>query len=68
MPTLLSVLKVEEGGREREGEAEGMDWGVLAVYSCVDSCEEGREEGVVVQSAGEEGGGGRRTGGGGRRR
>jgi hypothetical protein len=27
---------------------QGMDWGTLAVYSCSDSCEESKEEYVVV--------------------
>jgi len=56
MPTVLSVLKVEEEAWREGGREEGMDWGMLAVYSCVDSCQEGREEGVLVQPPGEEGG------------
>ena len=28
---------------------QGMDWGVLAVYSCTESCEQSQEEFAVVQ-------------------
>ena len=34
-----------------EPECPGMDWGVVAVFSCAESCLESMEEAVIVQPA-----------------
>ncbi len=59
MPSVLHVLDVDRyasGSQKSDGLIElissgGMNWGVIAVYSCPESCEKSREEFVIVQDA-----------------
>lgn len=61
LPSALHVLDVDShatGGRSEKRDdlldlisAGGMNWGVIAVYSCPESCDESREEFIIVQDA-----------------
>jgi len=61
MPSLLHILSVEKfapsptlssNSEPNSNDIitnKGMNWGVIAVYSCCNSCDESREEYVIVQ-------------------
>jgi hypothetical protein len=61
LPSVLHVLDVDShatGGRNEKSNdlldlisAGGMNWGVIAIYSCPESCDDSREEFVIVQEA-----------------
>lgn len=59
LPSLLHVLDVDGNATKDSGEDDimdliakgGMNWGVIAIYSCSMSCDESREEFVIVQNA-----------------
>ena len=59
LPSLLHVLDVDGHATKNNGEDNvmdlidkgGMNWGVIAVYSCSMSCDESREEFIIVQNA-----------------
>lgn len=59
LPSLLHVLDVDGYATKDSDEDNimdliekgGMNWGVIAVYSCSRSCDESREEFVIVQNA-----------------
>jgi len=69
MPSILHVLDVDQhttsidSGGAQGGEpmiewamnksTGGMNWGVIAVYSCSQSCDQSREEFVIVQDSGD---------------
>jgi pre-rRNA-processing protein TSR4 len=66
MPSLLHVLEVEKHAPDskapsatdtmadilnREFVNGGLNWGAMAIYTCVDSCESSREEFVIMQNS-----------------
>jgi len=60
LPSLLHVLNVDShaihGSKDSMDVDDllskgGMDWGCIAVYSCSESCEQSREEFIIVQKA-----------------
>lgn len=65
MPNLLGVLDVDKHARKRDRKSTsnltidelmsreygGMNWGALAVYTCIANCVEGREDYVIVQDS-----------------
>jgi hypothetical protein len=59
LPSLLHVLDVDGHATKDSDEDDvmdlidkgGMNWGVIAVYSCSMSCDESREEFIIVQNA-----------------
>ena len=54
MPSVLHVLKCDDHAHKSCTSHEnygGMNWGVLAVYSCSQSCSQSIEEFVVVQES-----------------
>jgi len=61
LPSLLHVLDVDshatQGSKAMNMDVDdlistgGMDWGCIAVYSCSESCEQSREEFIIVQKA-----------------
>lgn len=62
LPCLLHVLDVDsENSNSDDGNditdltsMGGMNWGSIAVYSCPESCDESREEFLIVQESGED--------------
>lgn len=58
LPSLLHVLDVDSASDNDNGITDltsvgGMNWGSIAVYSCPNSCDESREEFLVVQESDE---------------
>ena len=61
LPSVLHVLDVDRyasGGHKQKSDglielisSGGMNWGVIAVYSCPESCDKSREEFIIVQDA-----------------
>jgi len=60
LPSLLHVLNVDsyatQGSKDNMDVDDlistgGMDWGCIAVYSCSESCQQSREEFMIVQQA-----------------
>lgn len=62
LPCLLHVLDVDSVNSNCNNDKDitdltsmgGMNWGSIAVYSCPDSCDESREEFLIVQESGED--------------
>jgi pre-rRNA-processing protein TSR4 len=62
LPSLLHTLDVDAANSNKDDEIDktdltlmgGMNWGSIAVYSCPESCDESREEFLIVQESGED--------------
>lgn len=63
LPSLLHVLDVDSVNSNNDDDNDnitdlssigGMNWGSIAVYSCPESCDESREEFLIVQESGED--------------
>ena len=66
MPSALHILNVDEFNNTAEAtdkkdhtiesmfQSSGMNWGVIAIYSCHNSCEVSNQEFVVVQKSNDE--------------
>ena len=62
LPNILSILDVDSANSNEDDGNDitnlnsigGMNWGSIAVYSCPESCDESREEFLIVQESGED--------------